>query len=286
VKTVGAGLLAVINAGGQIQLAELYTLTLQDASVYRWTNGDMDIVSGGNTFIASGPRFSRGKISESAKLEVATLDLTIQCAPGVTFLGLPMPLAAINGALDGATLRVERAYMTTYGDTSNGTILRFQGAVTSIAPSSTAVKLTVSSDLNRLNLAIPRVVFQPQCSHQVYDAGCALVRASFTVFSSVSAGSTLTSLPSPLTQADDYFRLGAITITSGPNAGVRRAVSSFLHTSGIVGLAIRLPALCNTGDTFTIWPGCDKKLATCTSKFANQARFRGFPFVPKPEAAQ
>ncbi len=39
------------------------------------------------------------------------------------------------------------------------------------------------------------------------------------------------------------------------------------------------------GDSFTAYQGCDHTLATCRSKFANEANFRGFPFVPTPEAA-
>ena len=34
------------------------------------------------------------------------------------------------------------------------------------------------------------------------------------------------------------------------------------------------------GDTFRIVAGCDKQFATCRSKFANTANFRGFPHVP------
>ena len=34
------------------------------------------------------------------------------------------------------------------------------------------------------------------------------------------------------------------------------------------------------GDAFTISAGCDKQFATCKSRFANQANFRGFPYMP------
>lgn len=50
-------------------------------------------------------------------------------------------------------------------------------------------------------------------------------------------------------------------------------------------LTFPLPALPAPGDTFTAYQGCDYTLATCRSKFANEANFRGFPFVPAPEAA-
>lgn len=34
------------------------------------------------------------------------------------------------------------------------------------------------------------------------------------------------------------------------------------------------------GDAFVIRAGCDKRLETCGSKFANVVNFRGFPHIP------
>ena len=39
------------------------------------------------------------------------------------------------------------------------------------------------------------------------------------------------------------------------------------------------------GDTFTVTAGCDKRFATCRSKFDNQLNFRGFPHLPGNDAA-
>ena len=38
------------------------------------------------------------------------------------------------------------------------------------------------------------------------------------------------------------------------------------------------------GDVFTIRAGCDKRIETCGSKFANVANFRGFPHIPGQDA--
>jgi uncharacterized phage protein (TIGR02218 family) len=34
------------------------------------------------------------------------------------------------------------------------------------------------------------------------------------------------------------------------------------------------------GQTFSVRAGCDKRIATCATKFANAANFRGFPTIP------
>jgi uncharacterized phage protein (TIGR02218 family) len=37
-------------------------------------------------------------------------------------------------------------------------------------------------------------------------------------------------------------------------------------------------------DAFVVRAGCDKRLATCGTKFANVANFRGFPHIPGQDA--
>ena len=38
------------------------------------------------------------------------------------------------------------------------------------------------------------------------------------------------------------------------------------------------------GDGFIARAGCDKRIATCSAKFANVANFRGFPSIPGQDA--
>ena len=38
------------------------------------------------------------------------------------------------------------------------------------------------------------------------------------------------------------------------------------------------------GDGFTARAGCDKRIATCSTKFANTANFRGLPNIPGQDA--
>ena len=84
-----------------------------------------------------------------------------------------------------------------------------------------------------------------------------------------------------LTQNSAYFDLGTISYTSGTNAGLSRSVRSY--TVGAVVPSLPFPAAPALGDLFTIKPGCDKKSATCTTKFSNLANFRGYPTIPVPE---
>ncbi|MCX8254020.1 MAG: phage BR0599 family protein [Beijerinckiaceae bacterium] len=77
---------------------------------------------------------------------------------------------------------------------------------------------------------------------------------------------------------------GTITFTSGANAGVSATVKSVAAGASLT-LAYPLQAAPAPGDAFTVYQGCDHRLTTCQSQFANQANFRGFPFVPPPTVA-
>ena len=282
-KDASGTLLSLLGSSAAIFCADLYTFTLRDASVYRWTSADIDIVSGGNTFSSLGPLIKRGKVREVIGLEIGTLQITLMRGGTLAFLNQPFPLAAMNGAFDGASVRLERAFMPNFGDMSAGTINRFEGNVAKVTPSSTQIELEVKSALELLNVPLPRNVFMPQCVNTHYDGGCGLSRTTYTVTGTATGTPTTTTIPSAVSGASGYYKLGVLTMTSGANSGLKRAIKDF--SGGTFTLAIPLPDAPSAGDTFTAYPGCDRTQATCTSKFSNSTRFRGFPYVPPPETA-
>jgi uncharacterized phage protein (TIGR02218 family) len=52
-----------------------------------------------------------------------------------------------------------------------------------------------------------------------------------------------------------------------------------VHTGDAITLSAVPPGLA-VGDTISLYPGCDRTLATCDTKFGNSANFGGFPFIP------
>lgn len=283
-KTV-SGPLAALLATGQFVKADLWTLTLNGGSVVRWTSHDTDLSWSGNTF-TKGPAISHGQISEKRGVEVATLDVDIDAVDSDLINGTPLIAFIAQHGLDGAAIKLERAYAPDWAPTTaiTGVVNRFSGKVTSISPiQGGSVTLTVSSWLVLLNTKAPRNVYQVACLRTLYDAGCALNPASF------SAGGTVTvagqaSFKSGLTGVPDYYSQGRIVFTSGANNGVSRTVRVNL-TDGTFSLINPLPAVAAIGDTFTAYAGCDLAMSTCSTKFSNLARFKGTPYVPLPTAA-
>ncbi|HEY1310898.1 MAG TPA: DUF2163 domain-containing protein, partial [Pseudolabrys sp.] len=143
----------------------------------------------------------------------------------------------------------------------------------------TSAEVTVASDLVLLDIDMPRNIFQPNCSHVLFDAGCGLNRATWSTTGTVGAGSTLSQIN--WSAASSIYQQGALTFTTGANAGAEATVKT--AATGSLTLAYPLRYAPAAGDAFTICQGCDHTSATCASKFGNLANFRGFPFVPPPQ---
>lgn len=281
-KSASPGLIALLNSSQQFIMADLYTFVLIGGTVLRYTGAEGMLMVGGSVFDGTTILIDRSKIRTVIGVEVDTLDLTIQALPTHLIGSTPFLTALKNGALDGATVKVERCFMPTWGDTSLGTVILFSGRVADMEVGRTEAKVRVNSDLELLNIQMPRNLYQPGCLNTLYDGACTLAKASFGVAGTVGAGSTRNLLSNGLAQAAGWFDMGTVTITSGVNAGVSRSVKQY--SPGVLALMNPLVSACAPGDTFTVYAGCDKAQATCSAKFNNLANFRGFPYVPVPES--
>jgi hypothetical protein len=86
-----------------------------------------------------------------------------------------------------------------------------------------------------------------------------------------------------------YNQGGRIEFTSGDNNGYTTEVK-YGTTSGSpavesIVLYLATPLAIQPGDTFYIWPSCDKTPATCLNKYKNIINFRGFKYLPGIDAA-
>ena len=283
---VSAGaLFALLSSGSAFSKADVYTWTFQDGTVLRTTDADVALGYGGRTFPACLPAMERTKTTLTVGVDVDNVDITVKPAQSQTVNGMTWQMAARMGYLDGATVLVETAYIQTW-PTVVGTMHVFQGQVSDTYPERTMVKITVKSALELLAQNFPRNVYQSVCLHTVYDAGCGVAKASFTATGTVAASPapTATSIKTGNTQAAGYFDQGVVTFTSGGNAGLKRTVKAYDGAGGFT-FALPLPVAPSAGDTISVFAGCDKTLATCRSKFSNDGKFRGFPWVPTPEQA-
>lgn len=282
-KTATTELNALLAGTSAFLMAELYTITTVGGEVLRYTSGDAAVPLGADTFSCNGPLIKRGPVRTMIGLEVDTLSLTIQTAnPAHLLNGTPFIASALDGALDGAEVLLQRAFFASWGSPAAGALTMFSGRVSTIAGSRHELQVTVKSDLELLNVKLPRNVYQPGCLLTVYSGPCGANRAAVTVTGSVTGGITgRAGFASALGQADGWFDLGVLTFTSGANDGQSRTVKGY--ADGSFDFALAWPADIAVGDDFSVVPGCDKTQATCQAKFSNLVHFRGFPFIPAPE---
>ncbi|HVA15464.1 MAG TPA: DUF2163 domain-containing protein [Stellaceae bacterium] len=283
--------LQALLASRQFYAADLYTFTLNGGGLLRYCGGDRDIVSGGNLFTSNGPRIDRkdNKAKCHWKIGVAVDTLVFDVMPQAADMvnGQPFLAACVQGAFDGAELQLERAFMASYGDTSTGTVIMFVGRVAEIDLGRAVATFTINSHLELLNLQLPRNLWQPGCVNSLGDASCGVNLASFSIAGSAAAGSSASVVAASLSQVTGYFDQGKIAFSSGANAGLTRSVKSWIAGSpGSIALLAPFPNAAASGDAFAIYPGCDKTLgANGCAKFANTARFKGYPYVPAPDTA-
>ncbi|WP_294074962.1 DUF2163 domain-containing protein [Sphingomonas sp.] len=136
-----------------------------------------------------------------------------------------------------------------------------------------------SADLNGAAAALDRPICpstSPQCRAELGDAACRidLRGRSARAIVAGSSGGELT-----LEDAvDSRFLLGRLRYLSGSNCGLSTVII------GVAGDQIRvrdLPrAAIEEGCRVELREGCDKTFATCRTRFANAANFRGEPYLP------
>lgn len=258
--------------------ADLFTLSLIDASVFRWTSADQDITHDANTWSARGPTIDRSAWSSKNTTEIPEMSVQIYSS-GTDFTeGVNLKNAVINGLFDGAYLTLERVFMPTFGNTSLGTILLFGGRIGAVTVDSLGIKLTCTASNVIMSQNLPRRTFQASCTYTLYDSGCTLNKADFTdnyVVSSANAV-TLNWVGSAAVDASFYLH-GTAEITSG--AGIGQKLTVQRYSSGGVGFSYPLIVVPAPGDTFKVSQGCSKTVARC-QQFDNIVNFGGFPYIP------
>lgn len=273
-----------------------------------WTNAEVDITWDGLTYKALGTtRFARSSLRSVIGVEVDTLTLTLDpyvprpnpITPGdpelmldvIPGTSVTIPAAAALGLLDKTVVQLRRLMLPAppqWGvapDLSAGAVLLFVGEVGDVELDRTRIRLTVRSLLDQLSTQLPKNQYQPGCLNQLFDGVCGLNPASYAQARTIAAGATTMDIPlvAGPTAPPGWWDQGYLQITTSVFFGLRRSIRTATDTH--VRLINPLPFAPIAGFTATLYPGCDKTLATCEAKFNNRARFRGFPFIPNPDTA-
>ena len=139
-------------------------------------------------------------------------------------------------------------------------------------------ELDCAPDTEILKRPIATTCFQRPCNRVLFDSGCGLSNAFWSISGRVSAisadGLTLT-VAEAAARANDWFALGYI------EKGLdRRMVIS--HAGTTITLINPMNGL-KTGDIINIYAGCDRTYSGpngCVAKFDNGVNFMGWEWIP------
>jgi uncharacterized phage protein (TIGR02218 family) len=267
-KATGASLKAHM-AGTMLTLATLWRVTRRDAAVYGFTDHDQDITYSGTTFLAASG-MTPTAVKSSAGLQVDNLDVqALLDSSTITDADL------LAGRWDYATVEIWRL---NWADTSMGHEVIRKGTIGNVHTGRSAFTAELRGMTQPLQQAIGRT-YTPACDADFGDARCGKSLASYTVTGTLSSVTDQRQFSdSGRGESADYFRYGLLTWTSGANNGLSMEVKSF--ASGMFTLQEAMVGTVAVGDTYSVYAGCDKRLATCRDTYSNVVNFRGFPHVP------
>lgn len=280
-KNLSAGTLADL-ASDTCTFNTCWLVTRVDGTIFAWTDCDQPLTIGGHTYSPTdgySPSANEGKSDFSVdQMEVSGfLDSAAITENDV-----------VSGKWNYAAVQV---FMVNRNNLGNGTYqMRYGnlGHVTIKAPGIYQAEIRGLSQIIQNNLGD---LITPTCrwtlgdrnsAGSVLNSHCTINLSGFEVtgvaVTSVSSNQEFTA--SSLTQAAEYFAFGWLTWDTGNNAGDSCDIQG--HGAGGV-LLLQLPLINNVqvGDTFHIFPGCQKRFALdCVAKFSNGVNFGGFKDVP------
>ena len=173
------------------------------------------------------------------------------------------------------------------------TLVYWKGRIISHLLKQKELELTSESIFTSMRQAGLRARFQRSCRHVLYSQGtgkCNVTKADFAVAGEVTAlANNVVTISSAAGYAAGWFTAGILEFADGSYRFITNhsgsAVSMF-HSSRYVTDGIASSGYGNNyglyygGIGVTLYPGCDKTLATCISKFSNEINQGGFRWIP------
>ncbi len=255
-------------------IAMCWRIARTDGEVLGFTSHDAEIAYDGVTY------------SPFTAADVSALEQTGDGAPDNVDITVAFDSAAIiqsdlvNGVYDNADLYV---FLINYADTSQGIVRLVCGELGPVELRDYGGKVEFKSLTDKLSQKIGRA-YAPLCDADLGDDRCTVVLSGYGVSGTVSGVTDRGEFTDTgRTEDAGYFTYGRLVWDAGANAGREMEVKRFYYdgaSAGTFALFNPMPENIADGDTYTVYPGCDKAAGTCKSKFSNLVNFRGFPHLP------
>lgn len=267
-----------------------------------WIGNDVQVTS------TSGGKGDKGALSPAWKSSLGGTADQIDLLVGYwsadsgqqSFIGAtPWPAAVRLGFLDNSKFRRYTAFwnspndlmaqqppigwgdLTPAGKSFSGLVNLFDGYVSAASDvNRQSARLSIRDARMQMDVDFPRDRFSATCVHRLFDSGCTLSPASFSVTGTMSSP-TARGFSWTSGLAAGTFALGRVEYTDPTLGAISLPISTDSGT--VITLMQPFPAIPASGTAFTAIYGCDKTTgANGCAKFSNLIHFLGFPFVPPP----
>lgn len=273
---------------GRTTLAACWAIEKKDGTFVRGTTHDVNVTIEATE---SPPEFAAGTYSAAAGItgsdirssaDMSVDNLEVDGAIEAESSGIiDLNVADIEaGLFDGAPVQV---IVTNWANPSDGYYVARRGYLGEISRDSDGRYRTEVRGLTQVLQQIVGRTAGDRCDVAEFgDTRCKLVvsalAASGTVTSVTSRRRFNASLDLASPGAESpYFRLGKVTWLTGNNVGFTGQVKldNVDDTLGNLEMWEVFPNAIETGDTFTLTPGCDRRYETCKDVHENLINFRG-----------
>ncbi|MFN3281160.1 MAG: DUF2163 domain-containing protein [Tabrizicola sp.] len=277
-KTLNPALQAHLDEG-TTTLAWCWRITRADGVTFGFTDHDRTLSFDGTEFeLESG-------LTASEVRSGSDLSVDAQDAQGVLSSDRITETDILDGRWDAAVVEVWRVNWLAPAQR----VLLRRGAIGQIRRGRLAFVAEVRSLAHVLGQTVGRT-FQASCDAALGDTRCGVNLESPVLKGNGAVIDVLRDrafTASGLgTFAASWFTFGVVEWSTGANAGRRVEVLSHDLVDGIAILTLLEAPVrpIATTDAFVVRAGCDKRIATCSAKFANIANFRGVPHIPGQDA--
>lgn len=246
-------------------LAFCWRLERRDGVVLGFTSHDRDIGFEGLLYRAA-PGMVPSAIERRDTLDAGTVELS-----GALTSSLITEADLLAGRWDGARLRVTAV---NWANPEEGALFIARGELGSVESDGRSF----SAELRGPSVLLDAPVVEetsPECRAELGDRRCRVdLSGRRTLARVVEAHGTAITVDT--TPGDCGF--GKLNWLGGANAGL---VSAVVASAGmLVTLRETPPFVPTAGDLIELVEGCDKRLSTCATRFANAVNFRGEPHLP------
>jgi uncharacterized phage protein (TIGR02218 family) len=290
VITTPAALQTFFNSRPQSMFcADLFTIALRVSpyapvgQVLRYTSSLYPVNIGGVVWLPGPPNFERGDTTIEVGLKSNDTTVGVSFDQTTLINGVPIAQVIRQGAWNYALVSIDRAYAPAPFAPWIGSLARFRGTASTFSDiGETSVSMRVKSLVEMLDSDFPRNSIMASCNKILYSPDCGANRTAVRKTGHFISGTVNNIVVAYDQSTGVQFAGGSFTWTSGIMSGLTYWIRQSAP-GGMLSFATPLLAVPNSGDTFTLAPGCDKTQATCTGVFNNLANYGGYPFVPQPE---